>query len=77
MSREEALKQLKKPAYDPNKIHQDFEYIANKLDISLKELNSYMNIPKKTYKDYKSQRHIYDFGAKVLKFMGMEKGGKR
>ena len=77
MTREDALQRLKKPAYDKETIHQEFEYIANKLGISIDELKSYMDAPKKTYKDYKSQQYIYDIGAKFLKVLGIEKGGKR
>lgn len=77
MTREEALEKLKKPAYDPETIEHDFEYIANKLDITVDELRGYFNAPKKTYKDYKSQESIYNLGAKVLRLLGKEKGGKR
>ena len=77
MTREDALEKLKHPAYDPKTIKQDFEYIATKLAISVEELQSYMDAPNKTYKDYKSQENIYNIGAKVMRFLGLEKGGKR
>jgi len=77
MTREDALEKLKHPAYDPETIHQDFEYIATKLGISIEELQSYMDAPNKTYKDYKSQENIYNIGAKVMRLLGLEKGGKR
>jgi len=77
MTRKEALEKLKSPAYDPETIHQDFQYIATKLAISVEELQSYMDAPNKTYKDYKSQDNIYNIGAKVMRFIGLEKGGKR
>ena len=77
MTREEALKKLEHPAYDPKTIHQDFEYVATKLGISVEELQSYMDAPNKTYKDYKSQETIYNIGAKVMRMLGAEKGGKR
>lgn len=77
MTREEALEKLSKPAYDPETIKQDFEFVANKLDISVEELQSYMDMPKKTYKDYKSQESIYSLGAKIMRMFGLEKGGKR
>ena len=77
MTRDEALEKLKSPAYDPETIHQDFEYIATKLGISVEELKSYMDAPNKTYKDYKSQENIYNIGAKVMRMLGLEKGGKR
>ena len=77
MTREDALEKLKHPAYDPKTIKQDFEYIATKLEISKEELQSYMDAPNKTYKDYKSQENIYNIGAKVMRLLGLEKGGKR
>ena len=77
MSRKEALELLKKPAYDLETIDDDIEYIANKLDITTSELMGYFSAPNKTYKDYKNQQFIYDLGAKVLRAVGLEKGGKR
>lgn len=77
MTREEALEELKKPAYDPETIKDDFEYIATKLGITVKELQSYFDAPNKTYKDYKSQDSIYSLGAKIMRRLGLEKGGKR
>jgi len=77
MTRDDALESLLKPAYDPKTIKQDFEYIATKLGISVEELQSYMDAPNKTYKDYKSQDSIYNMGAKVMRAIGLEKGGKR
>lgn len=77
MTREEALEKLNSPPFDPETIHQDFEYIATKLGISVEELQSYMDAPNKTYKDYKSQENIYNIGAKVMRLLGIEKGGKR
>lgn len=77
MTREEALEKLKKPTYDEETIAQDFEYIATKLGISIEELQGYMDAPNKTYKDYKSQENIYQIGAKIMRALGLEKGGKR
>lgn len=77
MSREEALRELEKPAYDPDTIQQDFDFIATKLGISSAELRGYFDAPNKTYKDYKSQESIYNIGATVLRWLGKEKGGKR
>ena len=77
MTREEALEKLKQPAYDPETINQDFEYIATKLEISKEELQSYMDAPNKSYKDYMSQQNVYKIGAILMRFLGLEKGGKR
>ena len=77
MTRDEALELLKKPSCDEATIGQEIEFVANKLGITVDELNSYMDLPRKNYKDYKNQRQIYDVGAKVMRAMGLEIGGKR
>lgn len=77
MTRDQALEMLKQSPYDVTTIDQEIEFVANKLGISVDELNGYMNLPKKTYRDYKSQRQIYDIGAKVMRGLGLEIGGKR
>lgn len=77
MDRVEALDKLKSPAYDPETLAEDFNYIANKLDITTDELRSYFDAENKTYRDYKNQMTIYDIGARLLKMLGIEKGGKR
>ncbi len=77
MTREEALEKLRKPAYDPNTINNEFNYIATKLGISSDELRVYFNMPKKFYWDYKNQQNIFRFGAKVLHWIGVEKVKKR
>ena len=73
MMREEALEKLSKPAYDENTIKQDFEYIATKLGISVNELQGYMDLPNKSYKDYKSQLRTFVWGTKVMKALGLER----
>jgi N-acetyl sugar amidotransferase len=77
MKREEALEFLKKPAYDEETIKHDFEYIANKLGITVEELQSYMDAPNKSYNEYKNQMWVYDIGARVMRMIGLERGGKR
>ena len=77
MTREIALNELKKLAYDPEIIQHDFEYVASKLDMSVNELQECFDLPNKSYKDYKNQETLYRVGAKVLKMLGKELGGKR
>jgi len=77
MTREQALEKLQHPPYDEATIAQEFEYVATKLGISAEELQGYLDAPNKTYKDYKSQESIYSVGAGVMKFFGLELGGKR
>ena len=77
MTREEALEKLKLPPLDEDASEREFEYVATKLGVSIAELREYFNAPNRTYKDFKSQERIYLIGAKVMRLLGMELGGKR
>ena len=77
MTREEALEKLKSPAYNPETIEEDFNFIATKLRISREELQGYFKMPKKFYWDYKNQQNIFRLGAEVLNWLGVEKVKKR
>lgn len=77
MTREEALEKLSKPAIDEETAKHDFEYVANKLRISVAELQSYMDQPNKTYKDYANSEQMFVMGAKVMKALGLERAIKR
>jgi N-acetyl sugar amidotransferase len=77
MKREDALEKLKKPAYDPETIGSEFNYIATKLGITDGELRSYLTMPKKYYWDYKNMESVFNVGAKFLKLIGVEKSIKR
>lgn len=76
MTRDEALSELEKPPYDPGTIEQEFNYIAAKLDISVDELRSYHEMPKKYYWDYRNQRRIFEWGERILSVIsGARRGG--
>ena len=77
MSREDALSKLQCLPYHEKDIANEFEYVATKLGISTNELNEYLELPLKTYQDYRSQYSIYKIGAKIMRFIGLELGGKR
>jgi len=77
MTRAEAVNLLSKPPYDESTIAQEMEYVANKLGVTTEELQGYMAIPNRTYRDYKNQAWLYSIGATAMKAMGLERGGKR
>ena len=77
MTRVEALANLSLPAYDETTIEQDFDFIARKLGITVAELQTYMDGPNRSYRDYKSQHYTYLVGAWIMRLLGMERGGKR
>lgn len=77
MTRDEALQQLQKPTFDAETIDQEIEFVANKLDMGVKDLRACMTLPKKTYRDYRNTEEIYRVGARVMRAFGLELGGKR
>jgi hypothetical protein len=77
MTREAALEALNSPPYDSDTIGQEIEFVANKLDLTIDELMGYMTLPKKTYRDYRNQRAVYGLGARAMRLLGLELGGKR
>lgn len=77
MTRDEALERLRTPALDEATVRQEFEYVANKLNISTAELQGYFDAPNRSYRDYRSQETFYAVGGRVMKWLGLELGGKR
>lgn len=77
MSRDEALNIMKNPAYNPEKIKEDFEYIAKKLHISIDELQSYFDAPNKSFRNYKNSEWFFILGAKIMKALGLERAVRR
>jgi len=77
MTRDEALEKLQQPAYDPETIDEEFEYIATKLGIRVEELRRYHEMPLKSFRDYRNQQWLFDLGARILKFLGVERAVKR
>lgn len=73
MSRADALERIAKPAYDPEKIAEDFEYIATKLGMTVAELQSLHDGPKKSYKDYKNIMPVIELGTTVLRALGVQR----
>ncbi|WP_310586085.1 N-acetyl sugar amidotransferase [Lacihabitans sp. CS3-21] len=73
MTRDEALERISKPEMDEAFLRQEFEYVANKLDLTVDELQAIFDAPNKTYKEYKNKKFLIDMGAKVMRFLGLEK----
>lgn len=73
MTREGALERISKPEMDEHFLKQEFEYVANKLGVSVKELQDIFDLENKTYRDYKNKRFLIGLGAKALTILGLEK----
>lgn len=73
LSRDEALERIAKPAYDPETVAQDFEYIATKLGLSVAELEALKNGPNRTYRDYANEMGLMEFGTRVMRLLGLQR----
>ncbi len=73
MTREDALKRISKPEMDELFLKQEFEYVANKLDLTKEELEAIFNTSNLTYKSYRNKIGIIKLGAKLMKIFGLEK----
>ena len=73
MTRQEAIEKLKNPPLTEEEGVLLFKQVADILEISEKELQSYFDIPLKTYKDYKNQDYLFDLGSKILYLMKLDK----
>lgn len=73
MTRDEALDRLSRPEMDEHFLKQEFEYVANKLDLTVAELQEIFEGPNKTYRDYKNKRWAIGVGADVMRRLGLER----
>lgn len=73
MSRDEALDRVSRPELDEQTLLQEFEYVARKLDLTVKELQNYFDGKNKNFKDYKNNFKLITLGTRVLQLLGIEK----
>jgi hypothetical protein len=67
MTREEALKEMEKPLYDPKELEEDIEFLSKKMGLSIEEFKEIMKMPNKTFRDYPSDYKLTEFVKKVFK----------
>lgn len=69
ITREDALEEMKKPAYPEGMLKDDKEYVIKKLGITPEEFEAIMNAPVKSYRDYpndeKRLKFIYSVYYKI------------
>ncbi|GAA3982773.1 N-acetyl sugar amidotransferase [Pedobacter ginsengiterrae] len=73
MTREEALGRISKPELSEDFLQKEFDYVADKLDLTRDELQKIFEGENKTYKDYKNKMNIIKAGSKVMMKIGLEK----
>ena len=71
MSREDALKELKRPPLTEEEGKALFTEVAKKLEISEEELDSYLHLPE-CKEIFKSQEKFYNFGIWLYEKLGLE-----
>lgn len=73
MTRDEALDRLSRPEMDERFLKQEFEYVANKLGLTVAELQEIFEGENKTYRDYRNKRWAIGVGADVMRRLGLER----
>ncbi len=73
MTRDEALVRISKPEMSEDFLIHEFEYVANKLDLSVNELREIFNGENKTYTSYRNKKYIIALGSKAMTMLGMER----
>lgn len=73
MTREAALERVSKPELSEAFLQKEFEYVADKLDLSVNELKEIFEGPNKTFHDYKNKIKLIRLGAKAMSILGLEK----
>ena len=72
MTREEALKILEQPPYDPEQAELDKAYVAKKLGITTEEFDEIINQPNKTPADYKNSMWMLKLSVLISRLLGIE-----
>lgn len=66
-TRDEALKELSMPSYNPETISREKNYVAKKLGISNEAFDSILMLPIKSYKDYPNDQKKLEFIYKIYR----------
>lgn len=69
MTREEALKQIQAPLYEPRDLENDLEFVCKKLDFSIDEMKDYLKRPEVPHNHFKSDQGIYNILSSVKNFL--------
>jgi N-acetyl sugar amidotransferase len=58
ITREDALRELEQPLYDPGQLKSDKEYIMKKFGLSAGEFDKIMHLPVRSHSEFKSDKRI-------------------
>jgi N-acetyl sugar amidotransferase len=73
MTREQALERISEPELSEEFLQNEFDYVADKLNLTRKELLDIFHGKNKTFYDYRSKIKIIKLGSKMMQKFGLEK----
>jgi N-acetyl sugar amidotransferase len=73
MTRDEALERISRPELSEEFLQKEFDYVADKLDLTRAELQEIFYRENKTFHDFKSKIKLIGFGAHMMQKLGLEK----
>ena len=73
MTRDEAIERLKTPEMSDTFMKSEFEFVANKLGLTVVELQEIFDGGNKSFHDYKNKYKIFNLGGKLLNLLGLER----
>ena len=72
MTREEALERISRPEMSEEFLIKEFEYVADKLDLTKSQLQEIFDGKNKSFRDYNSKIKLINFGAMVMQKLRLE-----
>ena len=73
MTRDAAVDRLSRPEMSEEFLTHEFEYVANKLDLTVPEFRRIFEGGNKTFRDYRNKLWAIRLGATVMRGLGMER----
>ena len=67
------MKRISKPELSEEFLQKEFDFVADKLDLTRVELQEIFDGENKTFHDYKNKIKLIGLGAQVMQKLGLEK----
>ena len=61
MTKEQALEEMKKPAYNPEQFNIDKEFVLKKLELTEREFEDIMNMPVRQHKEFDTEGSLFNY----------------
>ena len=73
MARMEALERIRNPEMDEHFLKQEFEYVSNKLDLTVAQLQEIFEGENKSCADYNNKQRLIKLAGRAMGFFGVER----